>query len=330
MKVIQHERKPLDGHFSIERLFAEIRRQLPAHYHVHASPCPFPSQGLWPRVGNVRHASRQVADVHHIVGDVHYLAFGLPPERTVLTIHDCAALNRLKGLRRAALRYLWFSGPVRRAAVTTTISEASKDELRSWLGRRADAIEVVPNCVSGAFAFAPKHSCTSPPVCLQLGTKWNKNLLRVAAALKGTSCVLEIVGDVAAAQQRELAALGITFRVLGRLSDRELLEAYRRCDFVAFVSLYEGFGLPILEAQATGRPVVTSNTGPMPEAAGEGALFVDPESVDSIRAAVLALVGNPDLQRNLIDKGQENVRKFQPEAIASRYAAIYDRVAGAG
>jgi len=75
-------------------------------------------------------------------------------------------------------------------------------------------------------------------------------------------------------------------RELGRLTDAELVEAYRRCDMVVFASLYEGFGLPILEAQAMGRPVITSNFGAMREAAGDGALLVDPYSVESIRDAV--------------------------------------------
>ena len=80
-----------------------------------------------------------------------------------------------------------------------------------------------------------------------------------------------------------------TVKVLGRLTDGELVEAYRRCDMVVFASLYEGFGLPILEAQAMGRPVITSNFRAMREAAGDGALLVDPYSVEAIRDAVLRI-----------------------------------------
>ena len=108
MKIIHHERKRLEGHFSIERLFAEIRRHMPKDCAVTTSMAPYASRGVWRRAGNVRHAARQHADVHHVVGDSHYLAFGLPPEKTVLTIHDCGSLNRLKGLQTKRPRDLGF------------------------------------------------------------------------------------------------------------------------------------------------------------------------------------------------------------------------------
>ena len=148
---------------------------MPADCEVAACPAPEPSAGILPRWRNVRHAARQKADVHHIVGDSHYLAFGLPPEKTVLTIHDCGALNRLKGLSRAVLKYFWFTGPMRRAAVVTTISEASKDELRKWVGSLADKVVVAPDCVFEEFAYDPKPFNEECPVVLQVGTKWNKN-----------------------------------------------------------------------------------------------------------------------------------------------------------
>ena len=93
-----------------------------------------------------------------------------------------------------------------------------------------------------------------------------------------------------------------------------------------FASTYEGFGLPILEAQATGRPVVTSNLGSMPEAAGDGALMVDPFSVEAIRAAVTSIMARSDLRSSLIERGLANVRRFQPREIAQQYARIYERV----
>ena len=306
----------------------------------------------------MQHAARQVADVHHIVGDSHYLAFGLPPEKTVLTIHDCGTLNRLSGLRRALLKYFWFTGPMRRAAVITTISQASKDELRKWVGPLADKVEVVPDCVFGDFVYDPKPFNEQCPVVLQVGTKWNKNVERVLEAVAGTGCRLEVVGELSN-RQKEKAGHGLTrmtedlfqaggtgpksspqwtqghqpfltkVKELGRLTDEELVQAYQRCDMVVFASLYEGFGLPILEAQATGRPVITSNFGAMKEAAGEGALFVDPYSVEAIRDAVLHVKNEPALREELVRKGREYALRFRAEAIAMKYAEIYRNLATA-
>jgi glycosyltransferase involved in cell wall biosynthesis len=98
---------------------------------------------------------------------------------------------------------------------------------------------------------------------------------------------------------------------------------------VVFASLYEGFGLPILEAQAMGRPVITSNFGAMREAAGDAALLVDPYSVEEIRAAILRIKNEPQLREELVRKGRENVERFRPEAVARQYAEIYRRLAPA-
>jgi glycosyltransferase involved in cell wall biosynthesis len=370
MKVLHHERKRLASHFSIERLFAEIRRYMPADCEMTSCPAPEASAGILPRWRNVRHAARQQADVHHIVGDSHYLAFGLPPKKTVLTIHDCGALNRLSGLKRALLKYFWFTGPMRRAAVVTTISQASKDELRKWVGPLADKVIVVPDCVFGEFAYDPKPFNEECPVVLQVGTKWNKNVERVMEAVGGTGCRLEIVGELSEKQKAGHGLTRIKGRIspggcadrtgqecyvlgdpstrnappegkateqlghslvhdLGRLTDGELVEAYRRCDMVVFASLYEGFGLPILEAQAMGRPVITSNFGAMSEAAGDGALIVDPYSVEAIRDAILRVKNEPGLREELIAKGLRNAAKFSADAVALKYARIYKNLATA-
>lgn len=327
LKIIHHERKRLESHFSIERLFTEIRRQMPADCDVNACPAPYASKGVVRRVLNVWHASRQKADVHHIVGDSHYLALALPPERTVLTIHDCAALHRLKGLSRALLRYFWFTAPMRRAAVVTTISQASKDELRRWTGDLANKVTVVPDCVFGDFQHAPKRFDEKAPIVLQVGTKENKNFERVAEAIAPLGCRLHVIGDLEESQRAKCRELGIAYCALGAVSDEALVQAFRRCDIVVFASLYEGFGLPVLEGQATGRPVITSGISSLPETAGEGALLVDPYSVEEIRSAVGRVIKDAGLRAHVVEKGLENVKRFRPAAVADAYAGIYRRIA---
>lgn len=328
--VIHHQRLPQGGQVSIERLFEEIRNHMPEEWQATTVTSPHPSRGLSARLKNISFARCTRADIHHIVGDVHYLAFGIPGDRLVLTIHDCAVLNRLKGWRREVFRQLWFVHPMRRAAVVTTISETTKMELRRWVGSLADRIVVVPNCVRSEFQNSPKPFAAELPIALQVGTGWNKNVERVAAALTRTPCSLEIVGILSDTQRNTLEGTGVPYRELGRVNDEELVEAYRRCDFVIFASLYEGFGLPILEAQATGRPVITSNCSSMPEAAGDGALFVDPESVESINRAVLSLLGDQELRESLKEKGTANVSRFQASVVAASYVGVYENVIRSG
>ncbi len=324
--VIHHQRLPDHGHVSIERLFDGIRHEFGDEWQVRPSVSPFSSQGLLPRLQNLKAAGALEAAVHHIVGDVHYLALNLPGERLVLTIHDCAALERLKGWRRELLRQLWFVQPMRRAAVVTTISETTKEELKRWVGKLAEKVIVIPNCVRSEFQPFAKCFDEGYPVVLQVGTGWNKNLVSVARGLLGIPCRLEIVGQLDDFQHAALQASHLDYHELGRISDEELLEAYRRCDLVVFASHYEGFGLPILEAQAIGRPVVTSNLSSMPEAAGKGALLVDPADPQAIHRAVKNIIDDCSLREGLIRDGFENVARFRPEAVARRYEAVYSQL----
>ena len=110
------------------------------------------------------------------------------------------------------------------------------------------------------------------------------------------------------------------------LTDEQMADEYRRADMVSFASLAEGFGMPIIEGQATGRVVVTSALPPMNEVAGGGAVLVDPLSVESIRHGFLAAMRDAELRRRLIAIGRANVERFSAETIAAQYVALYRRV----
>ena len=328
-RVVHHQRRPKPGQVSIERLFESVRGALSPQWTAEVAVSPEYTQGLGPRIANLRAAARCRGDVHHVVGDVHYLAFALPPERLVLTVHDSVTLYRLAGWRREVFRQLWYRLPVRRAAAVTVISASSRDELLRWIGDDAQRVEVVPNSVGTEFEPDPRPFRTDAPVVLQVGTASNKNVERVAEALVGTNCRLHVVGELTPEQRAAIATTGVPLRELGRVSEADLVEAYREADMLVFASLYEGFGLPILEAQAVGRPVVTSDRLSMPEAAGAGAWLVDPENVRSIRAGVEQVVADADVRRRLVRDGFATVARYRPAAVAAQYEAIYDRVADA-
>ena len=325
MRVLLHQRRTSHGHYSIERIFDAIVPELPHDIRVlrHTSPCI--SKGIGRRFLNVASSAIQRADIHHIVGDIHYLAAGLSKKQLVLTIHDCATLERLTGFSRKIFKYLWFDLPIRRARIVTTVSQATKDELIRLIGPQAERVIIIPNCVSPSFRPSPRPVLSRTPIILQIGTDWNKNAVRVLESTKGTNCRLEIVGRMTTALRTQLNAVGTPYQELGKLSDLELIEAYKRCDLVVFASLYEGFGMPILEAQAVGRPIATSNRYSMPEAAGDGALLVEPESTDSIRAAIEKILSDSTLRSRLIENGFRNVAKYTPTAIARLYEQVYRR-----
>ncbi|HAV13846.1 MAG TPA: hypothetical protein DCX06_10215 [Opitutae bacterium] len=326
LRVIHLTRKPQEGFHSFERLFHDIRAALPADIEVRVVHSWFHSRGLIPRLLNCLQALFLRADVIHITGDIHYLVPALLGRRSVLTIHDLAPLRPKTGLARKVFRALWYVLPVRLATAVTTISKSIQSELQEELGNLADKVITVPNCISNDFSFTPKEWPERPSV-LMIGTQPQKNIERMCAALVGFSVDVQIIGQLSEGQRERFEQQELSFNELGRLSDAEVLQAYRESDLVAFASTYEGFGLPVLEAQVTGRPVLTSHTSTLREIAGEGACFVDPLEVDSIREGFRRLLKNQDYRTELIDLGLENAKRYSADATAQAYATVYRDIA---
>ena len=327
MIVTQFQRRPHAGQVSIERVFDSIRAKMPKDIECRVFVSRWVSRGILRRFCNMIEAAFHQGDVNHITGDVHFLALLLRKKRTVLTILDTVSLERLRGIRREILRWLWYVLPMARSAVVTAISESSKKELLRHVRCDVSKIQVVPVCISDEFAPDPKEFNAAQPRILQVGTGANKNVLRVAEALRGIPCEWRIIGTVTATQDEKLCALALNYRVLGALDAGEVHEAYRSCDMVVFASTYEGFGLPILEANAVGRPVVTSNILSMPEVAGDAACLVDPLDPESICAGVLRVINEPEYRAQLVANGFRNVTRFSAAKVAAQYADIYRELA---
>jgi glycosyltransferase involved in cell wall biosynthesis len=163
---------------------------------------------------------------------------------------------------------------------------------------------------------------------LQVGTGWNKNLERVAAAASGLPVRLRIIGPLRERQRSLLRSLDLSWTSVQQLSGEEIIMEYRESDLLVFASTYEGFGLPIVEAQAIGLPVITSKMAPMTEVAGDAALFVDPYEEKEIRAALEQLLRSPDLARRLSEQGRRNAERFDAQIVADRYTDVYTRICG--
>lgn len=279
------------------------------------------------RLLNLIEAPFHQSDINHVIGDVHYIALLLAKRRTLLTIHDCVSLHFAKGLAYARILWFWYRLPGRRVAAITVISEFSKNELMRYVHCDPRLVHVIPNPVPAGFVPWPKDFDTKTPVLLQVGTsEHNKNLCRVAEALRGIPCRVDIIGRLTDRQRQALENNAISYTQQSGISDSEVVERYRKCDMVVFASTYEGFGMPIVEANATGRPVVTSNIGPMPEVAGSAACLVDPFDCSSIREGIVRVIGDADYRSHLVAGGFENVKRFQADVIAAQYAAVYREV----
>lgn len=316
-------RKPQEANFSVERLFHDVVAALPSDLDYISAISTFESRGIFRRFFNIIEAFFKQNEVNHITGDVHYLSYLLPKKNTLLTILDCGSLERLKGLKRAVLYIFWYWLPVKRVSIITVISESTKRELLRYVKCDESKIRVIPCCISNEFKSSPKEFNSTLPVLLQIGTAHNKNLLKVTEALVGIQCHVRIVGKLSDEQVSQLVSFNISYSCVSNLSDAEIVSEYIKCDALIFASTYEGFGMPIVEANATGRPVITSNILSMPEVAADAACLVDPYDVLDIRRGVLRVLSDENYRNTLIARGYVNAQRFRPNLIANQYAQIY-------
>jgi len=241
----------------------------------------------------------------------------------VVTVHDLAVLRqpevfpawtRLYG--RTLLRRT-----IRSATRVIAVSEFSRRETAELCGVDAGRIDVVPNAVDPVFAAEGPRA--EGDYALAVGTlEPRKNLPRAIEAARLADIELRVVG---AEGWGGVRADGAGVRWLGRLSDDELARLYRGARCLVYPSLYEGFGIPVVEAMATGTPVVTSRDSAMADVAGEAAVLVDPLDPRSIAAGIEEAAGR---RAELVGLGLERARLYTWSRAADAAVAAYERAAG--
>ena len=325
LRVAHHQRLPYPGQVSIERVFETVRAHLPTDVEVVVHVAPAPSKGIVPRLRAILAARRVDADVHHVTGDTTYQALLLPKRRTIVTLHDCEFLDRKGPVRRFLFRLFWLQLPVLRASVVTAVSPATADDVRRWLWIAPRDLRVVPNPLPDG--LGGDSSPASKSYVLLVGTWPNKRLDVSAEALAGLGVGARVVGRLSPEQRAAFERRGVPV-VDGSVDGDVLSDAYSEASLLLFPSSREGFGLPVIEAQALGCPVVCSNRPPLPWVAGDGAaLTADPDDIGAVREAVRRVLGNSELRARLVAAGRANVKRFDPDVVAGLYSSLYAEVA---
>jgi len=280
----------------------------------------------------------------------HYVLPPLIPCRSVVTIHDCIHLRFPQYLpNRAAHAYarsfLWIA--THRSNRILTVSEASKRDILSLFRVPEQKIVVIHNAIDERFWETPapdevervrqRYQLDGRFVLYAGNIKPHKNLERLIEAFhtlrkQGVEDVrLLIIGDEIskyATLRRAVHRLKLHqhVRFFGFVPDKTLAVLYRLASVFIFPSLYEGFGLPPLEAMASGTPVITSNVSSLPEVVGDAALLIDPYQADAIADAMLRVLSDEALRRDLRERGLARARHFSWERSIRRVREIYDEV----
>jgi glycosyltransferase involved in cell wall biosynthesis len=306
---------------------------------------------IWHRAGIPIPVERWVGPVQLY----HATDFVLPPTnrktKTVLTVHDLSFARAPDAASPSLRKYLDRVVPrsVDRADHVLADSQATKDDLVALYDVRSEKVEVLLSGVNPRFqpvkdpdtlsAVRQKYKIGNVPYILAVGTvqprKNYERLIEALAALPKDSSDVHLVivggrgwlqGPIYSAVER----LGLADRVhfTGFAEDEDLPALYSAARCTAFPSLYEGFGLPILESMACGTPVLTANVSSLIEVAGDAALMVDPYSVDEITGTLGRLLTDEGLHVKFVQKGYEQIKLFTWERAARQLREAYNRLIG--
>lgn len=302
---------------------------------------------LWTPVAVPQQLKRDQADVFH----APYLVPSKAPCPTVATVHDVTLrlfpqYNRPR--IKAGIRNLVLNASARSATAVITDSEHSRRDLIRVVRVRPDRIHVIP--LAAGEHFTPGDVETARRRVRELLGLDRPFVLAVgwSSPHKNVPRLLEAVGSLTGSVGRELAVVVVghpgahtaeslheSFPALeGRLffthwiSNDDLVAYYRAARLFAFPSLYEGFGLPVLEAMACGTPVVTSNSSSIPEVAGDAAILVEPRDTAALAAAVEGVASDEALREDLRGRGLEQAARFSWDRTAQMTLEVYKHVLG--
>jgi glycosyltransferase involved in cell wall biosynthesis len=268
----------------------------------------------------------------------------------VVTIHDLIAFRRpdLLTHKMVLTGQKTIEASARRYDMVITVSNYAKEDIVDFFKIPEHRVKVIYNGVCPAFhpikdkagieKITAKYGITAPYLLFvgKVEPKKNlKTLVQASVRLRNTTehkYPLLIVGEKAWDFQsvwsvvRQLHAEDTTI-FAGVVPDEDLPYLYNGAELFLFPSLFEGFGLPVIEAMACGTPVVTSNQTSIPEIAADAALLVDPLNVEALASAMADALSNPSLRAQLIVKGLERAREFSWEKTARETLALYQELA---
>lgn len=310
------------GNHGIGRFASELQKRLPGIVPINI---------MGPKLSLIDPFASSIALARKRDGCYFSPGFNPPlrsPIPIAFTIHDLVHLKI--PTESTFIRQLYYATVVRPAARRAwrvlTVSEHSKQDIVDWSGLPESAVHVVGNGVSPVFSPRGERYTATGPYVLHVGRRvGHKNIDRLLTAFSRsrthTLMRLMFTGmpDHLTIMHAKTVGLEGNIDFSGDVTDEKLAELYRGATALIFPSLYEGFGLPIIEAMACGTPVITSNSTSTAEVSGPGnSLLVDPRSIDALTEAIDQLTENHTLHQTLTARGLERSKDFTWERVTSR------------
>lgn len=278
-------------------------------------------------------------DIFHIV-DHSYgnLAYFLSKDKTIITCHDLIQLKTNIGTWRSRLFFRFYLLGLKRAKKIIADSKNTKKDIIDILNISSEKIKVVPLVSINKNIFTKldkkvikqKYELRDEYILLSVGGFAYKNTLLILKTLNKLKkefpkIRLIKIGDFTEEESKFIKEKNLENLIIKKknLSEKEIVEMYNLADILVFPSLYEGFGIPPLEAMACGTPVIVSNTSSLPEVVGNAGILINPYSVNELTDAIKKIKNNKNIQKDLIKKGLKNLQRFDKKKIIEKISKIY-------
>ena len=270
---------------------------------------------------------RNKKGINHITGDCNYIIFALFGCKTVLTVHDLGFYNPkahgVSKIKNCLLYYLQIYWPIKIADKVIAITEKTKGEILNVVPYSRN-IDIARHISVDAFPYTPKELDKKNVRIFQSGTGPQKNLETTIKAVASLHLKMVIIRRMTEEQIQLAKEVGLNYDNLFDLTDEEMTREYQRADIVCMPSLYEGFGAMVIESQATGRPVITTDKEPMKSVSGGAAcLLKEPKDVEALKSAILKIINDDYYRKNLIKEGLKNAEKYLLKNCALDHLSIY-------
>ncbi|GAB1420971.1 glycosyltransferase family 1 protein [Anaerolineales bacterium] len=283
----------------------------------------------------------------------HATDFVLPPTKsttkTILTVHDLSFVRVPETASPALKSYLDYVVPrsIKAANHILADSQATKEDLMEIYKTPEEKISVLLSGIDESFepitdirtiqSIKEQYLIPNKPYLFTVGTvQPRKNYSRVIHALanlrkQGHDLILVIAGGKGWLEDEMHYTIHETHMddyvfLIGYADDEDLSALYSGSECVVFPSLYEGFGFPVLEAMACGKPVITSNISSLPEVAGDAAIMIDPYDVNALTKAIIDIIENTSLREDMIQRGFQHLQNFSWSKSADQLQNLYTRI----
>ena len=315
-------RKKIEGENSIE----EVARRIKLLCDVEILECPYNSTSIMNVVKNIFFIRKFKFNVVHIISPTEaYLLCFIKASKKIITYHDLGTLNSSRNfLYKIIKKNLYIAPSIHYADEITFVSfQTQREFVEETNFKNINKLHVIYNSYDERLKYV-KNMKNNLFTIFHIGTSPRKNLSGMLEACKEIKDIkFIIVGKLTDEQHKKLVKYNYIYENYFDCSFEQIVNFYNCCDLVSFPTFYEGFGLPAIEANAVGKPVIVSDIPIMHEICNDAALFVDPYNQNEIKNAVERIMNDTALQEKIINNGFENIKKFKINNICKQYNDLY-------